>query len=183
MKLRAAAVPLLWIALAARTTTASTSSPAGPDATPKQTLLDQTLHFLHIEHSQAPKGVTRTAGDLELKLDFKPNLVELSKDREVKVTVTLFNRSTKKEVNLNFPTSQRIEVLVRNAAGKVVNTWSEDQSFTNDPAAVTVNPGERLEYSALVPTREMVAGQPFVIEVSFPSYPNLKIQRQLTPAK
>jgi hypothetical protein len=64
-----------------------------------------------------------------------------------------------------------------------VNTWSEDQSFTNDPAAVTVNPGERLEYSVSVATREMSAGQAYTVEASFPNYPEFKIQEKVTPEK
>ena len=101
----------------------------------------------------------------------------------VTVTVTVANESSKKYVHLNFPTSQRIEVLVQDSTGKVVNTWSEDQSFTNDPAAVTVNPGERLEYAVSVATREMTAGQPYLIEASFPNYAELKVQQQVVPLK
>jgi len=63
----------------------------------------------------------------------------------------------------------------------VVNTWSEDQSFTDDPATITVNPGERLEYTASVPTREMNPGGHYFIEVSFPNYPDLKIRQQVIP--
>jgi Intracellular proteinase inhibitor len=119
---------------------------------------------------------------IELKLDVTPTPVKLSEDREVKVTITVYNQS-KKSVHLDFPTSQRIEILVRDASGKVVNTWSEDQSFTDDSAAVTVNPGERLEYAASVATREMTGGQPYTIEASFPSDAELKIQQQVIPQK
>ena len=144
--------------------------------------MDRTLKILHLKHAAGPRNPPQMHHQLELKLDLSPSPVKLSENREIKVTVSLFNRS-KKYVHLDFPTSQRIEVLVRDASGKVVNTWSEDQSFTNDPAAVTVNPGERLEYAVSVATREMAAGQPYVIEASFPSYAEFKIQQQVTPEK
>jgi len=179
MKLRAAFLLLPF--LFACTGHANSS---GADATPTPSLLDQSLLFLHLKHPAGPKSPPpQLHHGMELKLDLTPDPFTLSEDREIKVTVTIFNRLPKQYVHLDFPTSQRIEILVRDAAGKVVNTWSEDQSFTNDPATVTINPGERLEYSASVATREMTAGEPYVIEVSFPSYPDLKIQRQVTPLK
>jgi hypothetical protein len=182
MKLRAVVVLLLPLAFAI---SAHASSDA--KATPTPGFLDKSwgktleiLHLRHAAHSQTPPP--QIHHQIELKLDLSPSPVQLSANREIKVIVSLFNRS-KKYVHLDFPTSQRIEILVRDASGKVVNTWSEDQSFTNDPAAVTVNPGERLEYTASVATREMTADQPYVIEASFPSYPELKIQQQVTPKK
>jgi len=179
MKLRAA-VALVVPFIFAFSVHASSS---GPEATPTPTLLDQTLTILHLKHSPRPKTRAQIHHDMELNLAVDPIPVKLSENREVKVTVTLFNRSSKKYIHLNFPTSQRIEILVKDSSGKVVNTWSEDQSFTNDPAAVTVNPGERLEYAVSVATREMTAGQPYLIEASFPNYAELKVQQQVVPLK
>jgi hypothetical protein len=145
-------------------------------------LMDKTLSILHLKRAPHPSPAPLMHHQIALKLDLSPTPLKLSENRTVNVTVTLFNRS-KKFVHFDFPTSQRIEVLVRDGAGKVVNTWSEDQSFTKDPATITVNPGERLEYTASVATREMTAGQPYVIEASFPNYAELTIQQQVIPAK
>lgn len=177
MKLRAAAALLapLFFALSAHASSQASS-------TPTPSLLDQMLHAVHLEHAPKPQDSGEVHHGLELKIAVAPEAMKLSVDHEVTVTVTLLNRS-KKYVHLNFPTSQRIEILVKDSSGKVVNTWSEDQSFTSDPASVTINPGERLEYTASVATREMTAGKPYTIEASFPSYPDLKIQRQVTPEK
>jgi hypothetical protein len=177
MKLRAAASLLLPLVFAF-----SAQASSGPEATPTPSVLDKTLEILHLKHGPKSHNPPLLHHQLELKLDLSPNPVKLSENREVKVTFTVFNRS-KKSAHFDFPTSQRIEVLVRDASGKVVNTWSEDQSFTNDPASVTVNPGERLEYIVSVATREMTAGQRYVIDASFPSFPDLKIQQPLTPEK
>jgi hypothetical protein len=175
MKLRAAAFLLLPFVFAFSAHGSSRS-----EATPTPGLMDKTLEFLHLKHGPKTNNPPLIHHQLELKLDLSPSPVKLSEDREVKVTFTVFNRS-KKFAHFDFPTSQRIEVLVRDASGKVVTTWSEDQSFTNDPASVTVNPGERIEYAVSVATREMTAGQRYVIEASFPSFPDIKMQQPLTP--
>jgi hypothetical protein len=177
MKLRAATL-LLPIAFAF---SAHAASDAG--ATPAPSLMDKTLSILHLKHSPKPKTSSNIHHNIELKLDITPMDINLSETRQLGLTVSLINRSAKEFVHLNFPTTQRIEVLVRNSSGKVINTWSEDQSFTNDPATITVNPGERLEYNASVATREMSAGQSYAVEVSFPSYPDLKIAQPVTPRK
>jgi len=154
---------------------------AQPSSTPT-TLLDETLHILHLKHTPKPKAQPLHHG-LELALDVSPDQIRLSTDHEIKVTVTVYNRSQKNAAHLDFPTSQRIEILVKDTSGKVVNTWSQDQLFTGDPASVTINPGERLVYNANVATREMTPGHPYVVEVSFPSYPELTVSRQVNPAK
>ena len=181
MKLRALAalvIPFLF-AVSAQ----AFSSGSGAEASPTPTLLDHTLLILHLKHAPRPKNPPQLHHGMELQLGINPTPIKLSENREVKVTVTVFNRSPKNYVHLNFPTTQRVEILVKDSSGKVVNTWSEDQSFTSDPASVTINPGERLEYTELVATREMSGGQPYTIEVSFPSYPDLKIQQQVVPEK
>jgi hypothetical protein len=153
-----------------------------PTPTPTPSYVDKALEALHLKHPPQPKDSAQVHHGVELKMDISPADINLSENREVQVTLSLFNRS-KSYLDLTFPTSQRIEILVRDGSGKVVNTWSEDQSFTNDPAAVTVNPGERIEYTVSVATREMSAGQPYTIEGSFPSYPNFKVQRKVIPEK
>ena len=96
--------------------------------------------------------------------------------------MTLANKG-KKLVQLEFPTTQRIEVLVQNKAGKRVVQWSEDQAFTAEPTLVAINPGERLEYSANVPTRDLAAGETYTLEAFFPNYETLRKTRDLTPEK
>ena len=86
-------------------------------------------------------------------------------------------------MQLDFPTTQRIEVLVKNKAGKTIVRWSEDQAFANEPTLVAINPGERLEYTATVSTRDLVAGETYTVEAFFPSYEALRQNRALTPEK
>lgn len=174
MKLRAAAL-LLSLVFAV-----SAHASQDAEATPTPGILTKTLEILHLKPAPKSRNPPQMHHQLELKLDLSPSPVKLSEDREIKVDVSLFNRS-KKFVHLDFPTSQRIEALVLDSSGKVLNKWSEDQSFTNDPASVTINPGERLEYTVSVATREMTAGKRYLIQASFPSYEELKIEQQVTP--
>jgi hypothetical protein len=179
MKLRAVLALVLPLALASA---ALASDDAGP--TPKPTLMGETLQFLHLKHNPKQAGAHAPVlhHGLQLQLYIAPLPISLSNNREVQVTVSLYNR-TKKYVDLNFPTSQRIEVLVIDSTGKTVNTWSEDQSFTDDPASITVNPQERIQYVATVATREMNPGQPYIIQASFPSYPDIKVEQKVIPQK
>lgn len=119
---------------------------------------------------------------LLLTMKLEPLPLKLGETRQLKVTLQLTNKS-KKFVQLEFPTTQRIEVLVKQKDGKLVEQWSEDQSFSGEPSLVTINPGERLEYAVSVATRDMVAGEPFVIEAFFPNYEALRVEQAITPEK
>jgi Intracellular proteinase inhibitor len=120
--------------------------------------------------------------NLVLKMTVDPAEVSLGATKQLQVTLTVTNEG-KKLVQLDFPTSQRIEVIVKNAAGKMIEQWSEDQAFTNDPTVVTINPGEKLVYSANVSTRDMSAGQSYTITGFFPNYEQLATATVIVPGK
>jgi hypothetical protein len=63
----------------------------------------------------------------------------------------------------------------------VVERWSDDHAIAKEPALVTVNPGERLEYSANLSTRDMAAGQTFKVEVSFMNYDQIRASKNVVP--
>lgn len=145
------------------------------------------LETLHL----APRDRQRPRDDrssvrvknLTLRMTLAPLPLALSETRQLKVTLTLSNRS-RKVVRLEFPSTQRIEILLReSASGKLVTQWSEDQSFANEPAYVTVNPGERVEYNAAVSTRDLRAGQAYTVEAFFPNFDELRIQQPVVPEK
>ncbi|HEV7868925.1 MAG TPA: BsuPI-related putative proteinase inhibitor [Chthoniobacteraceae bacterium] len=110
----------------------------------------------------------------------EPVVVKLSDVRQLKVTLQLANRG-KKLVQLDFPTTQRIEVLIKEKSGKLVEQWSEDQAFTNEPTLVTINPGERLEYAASVATRDLKAGQSYTVIGFFPNFEQLEARKSIVP--
>ena len=172
----------LCVILAASALTAQAAEET-PPAPPKPGLMHRLLHpFGGGSTAPAPKKKDVNLKGLEMDLTIEPAALKLSDTRVVKVTVTLANKG-RKLIQLDFPTTQRIEVLVKNKAGKRVVQWSEDQAFTNEPTLVAINPGERLEYSANVATRDLVAGETYTIEAFFPNFDTLRKSRELTPGK
>jgi short-subunit dehydrogenase len=86
-------------------------------------------------------------------------------------------------MQLEFPSSQRIEVLVKNEAGKVISRSSDDQRLDKEQGFLVINPEERLEYTAIVATRDMTAGQAYIIEAFFPGFDELRASRAVMPTK
>ncbi len=169
-------LPLLAVAALA----SADAAEEAPPATPKPGLMHRLLHPFG---GTGGKSKDVNFKSLEMKLAVEPAAPKLTDTREIKVTVTLTNQG-KKLVQLDFPTTQRIEVLVKNKAGKRVVQWSEDQSFTNEPTLVTINPRERIEYVVNLSTRDFVAGEPLTIEAFFPNFADqLRKTRTLTPEK
>src|SRR5689334_6373791 len=78
-------------------------------------------------------------------LSVEPPAPKLAEVRFVKVRLQLVNQG-KRIGRLDFPTTQRIDVVVKDSAGKVVEQWSEYHRFEKEPGMVIINPGERLEY-------------------------------------
>ena len=138
----------------------------------------------HVFHgSGARKGNHRTARakHLAFSMEFTPPVLRLSDDRRLKVKLVLANNS-KKFVQLEFPTTQRIEVIVSDKLGKPLLRWSEDQSFSDEPGYLAINPGERVEYAVSIPTRDMTAGAEYTIEGFVANYPDLKARKIIVPA-
>lgn len=119
---------------------------------------------------------------LATTLTVAPPTPKLAEIRLLKVTMQLVNRG-KRMVHLDFPTTQRIDVVIKDKTGKVIERWSEYHRFDNDPGLVAVNPGERLEYSADVATREMKADEPYTIEAWIAAYDTLRASATVTPVK
>jgi hypothetical protein len=119
---------------------------------------------------------------LAIDVRVEPAAPKLGEQREVAVIIRLTNKS-KRLVQLNFPTTQRIDVTVKNKAGKMIEHWSDDQRFENEPGLVAINPGERLEYKANVSTRDLSAGEEFVVEGFFPHHETLRGTATIVPVR
>jgi hypothetical protein len=119
---------------------------------------------------------------LSMGVTIDPPQVKLPGTNSLRVKVTVNNRG-KHAVQLDFPTTQRVEVLVKNDSGKVLSRWSDDQRVDKEQGFVVLNPDERLEYSATVSTREMRAGQSYEIEAYFPDYDKLRASRPVSPVQ
>lgn len=146
---------------------------ATPAATPQPTILKRWMKTFGLAHDQLPNTTSTGFKGLDIGLQADPAQIKVSEVKQIKVTVTLANHGHK-IAQLEFPTSQRIEVLVKSKEGKTIEQWSEDQAFNNEPTMVTINPGERLEYVVNVATRDMVADQTYTVEAFFPNFDQLR---------
>jgi hypothetical protein len=120
--------------------------------------------------------------NLAMALTLEPTQVKLPETRAVRVALAVVNKG-KTAVQLDFPTTQRIEVLLKTEEGKVISKWSEDQKVDQEQGFIVINPEERLEYSANVSTREMSPGRVYLIEAYFPSFDELRASKTLVPVK
>lgn len=113
-----------------------------------------------------PKGPA-----LKVTARAEPDEFRVAERREVKVLFTVQNTTGKAE-RLDFPTAQRVDMAVRAPDGKRIFLWSEDRLFPQVPAIVVINPGERIEYEAAIPTRDMVAGRDYAVEAGLVGRPD-----------
>lgn len=114
------------------------------------------------------------------KLSVEPSKFSVDERREVSVTFTVENQ-TGRLLKLDFPTSQRIEILVRDPAGNIVERWSDDRAFRDEAGVVMINPGERIQYEERISTREMEPGKTYTIEASLANNPEFVKTAQVTP--
>ncbi len=119
---------------------------------------------------------------LSMSMVLSPANVKLPQDKSVGVSVSVVNTGTD-PVQLEFPNSERIEVLIKDDSGKVLSKWSEDQKLAEEEGFLVINPGEKLDYTATISTREMAAGKTYLIEAFFPKFDELRASRTVVPTK
>ena len=136
-------------------------------------------HVFHPFHSgeKYPVYKNKRLNGLVLSVELPNEPVKLSEMRQLSVRVLLANRGPK-AVELNFPSEQRIEILLHDSAGRVVTRWSENRAFEDKAANLLINPDEHVEYSETIATRELSPGKVFTVEVTVPAYPELDAQRK-----
>ncbi len=124
----------------------------------------------------------RYAEGLTLRVESPVAAIRLSDSRKLPVRITLKNEG-KKSVILKFETSQKIEIAVKDAAGKPVIRWSEDRAFAQVRSRLLLNPEERAEYDESISLRDLTAGKNYVLDVGVLGYPNLSYSVAFTPGK
>ena len=96
--------------------------------------------------------------------------MKLGEVRQIQVTFTVRNNG-KKAASFKFPTSQTIEILLRDpATGKSVSAWSTDRTFDPQPRYVALNAKERLEFNEPITTRDLKPGKTYTLEAYFVGY-------------
>lgn len=130
---------------------------------------------------QLPEYKDAQLRGLVLSLRLAPQPVKLSENRQMEVTIRLTNKG-RKPVTLEFPNTQRFEIYLLNAAGKVLTAWTDNHAFTDEPATIMINPQEHVEYAETIATRELAPNKVFTCEAYFPKYPDLRVQQKFLTA-
>jgi hypothetical protein len=99
------------------------SQDTAPTATPRRGWLGRLLHPFSSE--PIPKYKNPRLRGLTLDLQITPQTVKLSEVRQLAIKISVTNLS-KRPIPLDFPTNQRIEIYLRNAAGDILTKWSDN---------------------------------------------------------
>jgi hypothetical protein len=118
---------------------------------------------------------------LVMTVEVAPQPLKLSEVRQMDVRVRLTNKS-KRPITLEFQTSQRFEIYLRNSAEAVLTTWSDNHAFAQVAGTVYINPQEHIEYAETIATRELTPNKVFIAEVFFPKYPELRLRQKFLTA-
>jgi len=143
------------------------------------TVLGQIKGFFGSMFSSVNFGPIRRAPTTE-KLDIDPPKFSLQDRREVNVTYTIQN-NTKNITRLEYPTTQRIDILTYDSKGVVIDRWSDDRAFQPEDGIVIINPKERIEYQEKIPTREMKAGESYRVKTFTTSTEKFEQEKTITP--
>jgi hypothetical protein len=118
---------------------------------------------------------------VEMRLKIVPEFVRLSETRTLEAHLLLINRSGK-PVNFIFNDSRKYDFILRDANGKKLAQWSDDQPVTQTPGYVIINPGERAEFVGNISTRDMSAGRSYTLEALVVGYEKMRLTLQVSPS-
>jgi hypothetical protein len=168
---------LLTLVLATVTTVPAQSTSTHAPA--RRSLFSRMLH--PFSSAPLPEYSDPRLRGLSLGLEVSPQPVKLSEVRLLGVKVTLTNLS-KRTIELEFPTEQRIEIYLRSSTERILTKWSENHAFEGKPGTVLINPQEHIEYNERIATRDLTPNTVFIAEVFFPHYPELRIRQKFLTA-
>lgn len=156
---------------------------AGCETTTK--IASRTYHILPFtgKPAPAPAGTaSKRTQSLTLKMQVSPVPVKLSDARQIEIRIRLENIS-RKFVQLEFPTTQRIEILIRDETGRQITQWSDARTFEPVAGFVGINPGEHVEYSTSVSTRDLQPGRKYTVVGFFPNFEKLTAEETIVPER
>lgn len=138
-----------------------------------------------------PKRIQRAnaidASSFDTKLEVFPNPMSLQKAKTVgpnpsiKITFSVRNHA-KKTYTLSFPTAQRWDFRIINAAGAIVYTYSDDHEFVQTVGTSMVNQDDKLVYTESVDFDSMTAALSpgtYKVQAVLANYPEMGAQAQL----
>ena len=174
--MRALAVMVLLLAANAPSLLAQEPSPETRTVEERRGWLSRVMHPFGSSQRLPDYKDPRLRG-LVLDLQVSPQPVKLSEVRHLQVHLSVTNKS-KKPIALDFPTEERIEILLRNSVEVVLTKFSDNHSYENTPATVLINPQEHVDYDGTISTRDLTPNKVFICEIFFPQYPELRVRQK-----
>ena|SRR5436190_14516988 len=168
------AAAILLIALLATATT------SGQVNSPPPSLLNRILHPF-ASSKKPPKYQDPRLRGLLFEVTVPTEPVRLSEVRQLHVKALLSNIGSS-PVAIDFPTSQRIDIQLLDAAGQILTRWSENRVFAEEIGNLLINPHEQIVYDETIATRELQPGRVYTAEVYFPKYPELRARQKFMTA-
>jgi Intracellular proteinase inhibitor len=146
-------------------------------------LLSRVLHpFGGAAKKKAPKYQDQRLRGLVLELQIPAEPVKLSEVRQLHVKAILSNVGSS-PVTLDFPNSERVEIQLLDANGRILTRWSENRAFDEQPGTLLINPREQIVYDETIATRELQPGRVYTVEVFFPRYPEIRARQKFMTAQ
>ena len=118
---------------------------------------------------------------VEMRLKIVPEVIRLSDTRALEVHLLLINRS-RTPVNFIFNDSRKYDFILRDAGGKKLAQWSDDQPVNQTPSYVIINPAERAEFVGNISTRDMSANRSYTLEAMVVGYDKMRLTLQVSPS-
>ena len=135
-----------------------------------------------------PKRIQRAnevnAASFDVKVTIMPNPVILKGGPApaLKISLAVHNHA-KKTYTLSFPTAQRWDFRIMNAAGTIIYTYSDNCEFVQTVGSSMVNYDDKLVYSESVEAGDLSApltpGQ-YTVEAIVANYPAMHAKAQFT---
>ena len=139
-----------------------------------------------------PKRIQRANAvdpkSFDAKVEVSPNpmsikaLKAIAPNPSIKITFSVHNHA-KKTYTLSFPTAQRWDFRILNAAGTAIYVYSDNCEFEQKVGASIVNNDDKLAYTETVDLDDLsqpLAPGTYTVETVLANYPEMRAQAQLT---
>jgi len=139
-----------------------------------------------------PKRIQRVnavdAKSFDAKVEVSPNPLSIkalkasAPNPSIKITFSVHNHA-KKTYTLSFPTAQRWDFRILNAAGTAIYVYSDNCEFEQKVGASMVNNDDKLVYTETVDFDDLsqpLAPGTYTVQTVLANYPEMHAQAQLT---
>jgi len=179
-----------WLGMAAFDTAAAIDINPSKDNQPPVFWQDSGNHFSIFNGD--PKRIQRAnavdAKSFDTKVEVAPNplslkaLKEVAPNPSIKITFSVHNHA-KKTYTLSFPTAERWDFRIINAAGTAIYVYSDNCEFEKKVGASMVNNDDKLVYTQTVAFDELsqsLAPGTYTVQTVLANYPEIHAQAQIT---